>query len=200
MGAENRCRVRFGKQSGEGRALLETHELIFRGDFRLVIPLKEVREAKAVGGELRVKFPGGEAVFELGPLAAKWADKILHPKSVMEKLGIKPGVQATLISMQDAAFEKDLAKIATCSKRLGRACELIFFGADSSKQLNRVPKLAAALAPAGALWIVYPKGQASIRETEVIAAGRAAGLVDTKVVGFSPTHTALKFVIPSARR
>ncbi|HXN63714.1 MAG TPA: hypothetical protein VN862_00160 [Candidatus Acidoferrales bacterium] len=200
MGAETRCRVRFGKQSGEGRALLETHELIFRGDFRLVIPLKEVRGAKAVGGELRVKFPEGEAIFELGPLAAKWADKILHPKSVMEKLGIKPGIQATLISMQDAAFENDLAKIATCSNRLGSASELIFFGADSKKQLDRVPKLAAALAPAGALWIVYPKGQASIRETEVIAAGRAAGLVDTKVVGFSPTHTALKFVIPSARR
>ncbi len=77
---------------------------------------------------------------------------------------------------------------------------MIFFGADSGKQLDRVPKLAAALAPAGALWIVYPKGQAIIRETHVIAAGRAAGLVDTKVVGFSPTHTALKFVIPSAQR
>ncbi len=111
MGAETRCRVKFGKQSGEGRALLETHELIFRGDFRLVIPLKEIRGAKAVDGELRVKFPEGEAVFELGPLAAKWADKILHPKSVMEKLGIKPGVTATLAGLENAAFEKDLAKI-----------------------------------------------------------------------------------------
>jgi hypothetical protein len=31
-------------------------------------------------------------------------------------------------------------------------------------------------------------------------AGKAAGLVDVKVAGFSATHTALKLVIPAARR
>jgi hypothetical protein len=46
------------------------------------------------------------------------------------------------------------------------------------------------------LWIVYPKGQKSITENDVIAAGRKTGLKDVKVVGFSATHTALKFVIP----
>ena len=34
----------------------------------------------------------------------------------------------------------------------------------------------------------------------VMTAGEAAGLVDVKVVRFSDTHTALKFVIPKARR
>jgi hypothetical protein len=33
-----------------------------------------------------------------------------------------------------------------------------------------------------------------------MAAGKAAGLVDVKVVGFSPTHTAEKYVIPLAAR
>jgi hypothetical protein len=200
LGAENRCRVRFGKQSGQGRALLETNELIFRGDFRLVIPFEDIRKVNAVDGELRVRFSGGEAVFELGPLAEKWAAKILHPKSTIEKLGVKPGMHVTLVGPQDAAFEKDLSGISKCSKRLGSECELIFFAADSAAELKRVPALAAALAPAGALWIVYPKGQTIIRETDVLSAGRKAGLVDTKVVGFSPTHTALKFVIPTARR
>ena len=51
-----------------------------------------------------------------------------------------------------------------------------------------------------ALWIVYPKGQKAITENDVIAAGRKAGLKDVKVVAFSPTHTALKFVIPLAQR
>ena len=32
------------------------------------------------------------------------------------------------------------------------------------------------------------------------AAGRKTGLKDLKVVGFSPTHTALKFVIPLSNR
>jgi hypothetical protein len=200
LGAENCCRVTFGKQSSEGRALLETNEIIFRGDFRLVIPFKDIRNVNAVEGELRVRFSGGEVVFELGPLAAKWAAKILHPKSTIEKLGVKPGMRVTLVGAQDAAFEKDLRGISKCSKRLERKCELIFFGADLAAELKRVPTLAAALAPAGALWIVYPKGQTIIREIDVLSAGRKAGLVDTKVVGFSPTHTALKFVIPTARR
>jgi hypothetical protein len=34
----------------------------------------------------------------------------------------------------------------------------------------------------------------------VMAAGKAAGLVDVKVVGFSSTHTAQKFVIPLKNR
>ena len=77
---------------------------------------------------------------------------------------------------------------------------LIFFGAEAAGDLARVKALAARLAPDGALWVIYPKGQKHITENDVIAAGRATGLKDVKVVGFSSTHTALKFVIPLAKR
>jgi len=50
------------------------------------------------------------------------------------------------------------------------------------------------------MWIVYPKGQKHITEEDVLGAGRKAGLVDVKVVGFSATHTALKFVVPVSSR
>ena len=53
---------------------------------------------------------------------------------------------------------------------------------------------------AAALWIVYPKGQKQITENDVLGAGRKIGLKDVKVVGFSSTRTALKFVIPLAER
>ena len=53
---------------------------------------------------------------------------------------------------------------------------------------------------AAALWIVYPKGQKRITENDVLSAGRKVGLKDVKVVGFSATHTALKFVIPLSKR
>jgi len=39
-----------------------------------------------------------------------------------------------------------------------------------------------------------------ITQSHVMAAGKAVGLVDTKTVSFSVTHTALKWVIPVARR
>ena len=200
MGAEIKCRARFGGKVSEGRALLETNEIIFRGEFRLKILLREIKKVRAANGELRVNSAQGEAVFELGPAAEKWAEKILHPKSVMEKIGVKEGSKTVVVDIGDEDFLKQLKGRAEWSNKLERGSETIFFGAESAAALKRVPTLARALAPAGALWIVYPKGQATIREIDVIDAGRKAGLKDVKVVGFSSTHTALKFVIPLLSR
>jgi len=50
------------------------------------------------------------------------------------------------------------------------------------------------------MWIVYPKGQTQIPRMTSLGVGRKSGLKDVKVVGFSPTHTALKFVIPVESR
>lgn len=200
MGAEINCRARFGGKTSEGRALLETNEILFRGDFRLKIPLKEIKTVKASKGELRVNSAQGEAIFEIGAAAEKWAERILHPKSVMEKIGVKPGAKAVAMGVRDVDFLKQLRGIAECSEKTSRDCELIFFGAETSAGLKHVAVLKKALAPAGSLWIVYPKGREEITEKDVIGAGRKAGLKDVKVVGFSATHTALKFVIPLADR
>lgn len=52
-----------------------------------------------------------------------------------------------------------------------------------------------ALSAKGAIWIVSRKGEAAtVKDVEVMAAAKAFGLVDNKVVGFSKTHTALRFV------
>jgi hypothetical protein len=49
--------------------------------------------------------------------------------------------------------------------------------------------------------VVSRKGrEATLRDVDVIEATRSAGLVDNKVVSFSPTHTALRLVIPRALR
>jgi hypothetical protein len=45
-----------------------------------------------------------------------------------------------------------------------------------------------------------PKGSDAISERDVMTAGKAAGLVDVKVVRFSDTHTAEKYVIPAGKR
>ena len=56
------------------------------------------------------------------------------------------------------------------------------------------------IAPNGSLWIVYPKGNKELKQDDIFKAGKSAGLVDVKVVSFSSTHTALKFVIPVSKR
>jgi hypothetical protein len=202
MGNEATCIVRFGKQQSAGKVLLETSEILFRGDFRLKIPFSSINSAKSVDGELRLRTPEGLAVFELGDTATTWCDKILHPKSRLEKLGVKPGAKVSLLGGFDEEFLQELGK-RTDAARKGKVAadsEWIFLAADLQKDLAQVSKLAKSLKGAAALWIVYPKGRKDITENDVLAAGRKAGLKDVKVVGFSATHTGLKFVIPVARR
>jgi hypothetical protein len=202
MGKELNCSVRFGKQQSEGKALLETREILFRSDFRLKIPFSTIKSAKAVDGELRLQTADGLAIFHLGAASKKWCEKILHPKSRIEKLGVKPGAKVALLGEFDAEFLREIGSLTrTVSK--GKAAsdfEWIFFAADSKDDLGSLSKIAKSMRGAAALWIVYPKGQKHITENDVLAAGRKAGLKDVKVVGFSPTHTALKFVIPLASR
>ncbi len=202
MGNELKCTARFGKEVSEGKALLETSELLFRGDFRLKIPFASIKSAKAIDGELHLQTANGLAVFELGPAAEKWREKILHPKSRIEKLGVKAGAKVSMVGNFEAKlFEelRDLETIVTKDKVTADS-DAVFFAADSQKELSQVAKIAKSVKGAAALWIVYPKGQKSITENDVIASGRKTGLKDVKVVGFSSTHTALKFVIPLDRR
>lgn len=60
--------------------------------------------------------------------------------------------------------------------------------------------LAGAIQMNGAIWVITPKGRKDMRDIEVIAAGKAAGLTDNKVVGFSATHTSQRFCIPLGKR
>jgi hypothetical protein len=200
MGAEIKCRASFDGKTGEGRALLETSEIIFRGEFRLKIPFKEMKKVTAADGELRVRFTGGEAAFTLGPAAAKWADKILHPKSLLEKLGVKSGQKLAVLQITDRDFLRDAKKLARITNRVGKNEEMVFFGAETRAALAKIPALTKSLAPASALWVVHPKGRAEITEMDVINAGRKARLKDVKVASFSATHTARKFVIPVSDR
>jgi hypothetical protein len=194
--------VRFGKQESEGKALLETSEILFRGGFRLKIPFSTVKSAKAVDGELRLQTSEGLVVFHLGAPAEKWREKILHPKSRIEKLGIKSGASVSLLGKFDAEFLAELGELtkSVSKEKIATKSEWIFFAADSKESLSALSKISKAMKGATALWIVYPKGQKHITENDVLAAGRKAGLKDVKVVGFSATHTALKFVIPLAER
>jgi hypothetical protein len=207
MGNEVKCRVLSGKQESEGKALLETSEIIFRGDFRLKLPFATILSAKVVSDELQLQTADGVAIFQLSAAtAAKWREKILHPKTRIEKLGIKPGTKVSLIGFQDQdeEFLKELQKteaVMTAAKDgLPKECDCILLRTDTKQQLAQVAKIARKMLGAVALWIIYPKGQQHITEGDVFAAGHKAGLTDIKVVGFSATHTALKFVIPVKKR
>ena len=202
MGNEATCKVRFGKQESEGKVLLETNEILFRGDFRLKIPFATIKSAKAVDGELRLQTADGLAIFHVGAAAEKWCGKILHPKSRIEKLGVKPGAKVSLIGKFEPGFLAEISELtkSVTKEKITAELELVFLAADSKKELSALAKISKSMKGTTALWIVYPKGQKQITENDVLAAGRKAGLKDVKVVGFSSTHTGLKFVIPVSER
>ena len=145
-----------------------------------------MRSVSPRDGWLEIDSPEGRLAFELGPAAEKWAQKILHPPSRLDKLGIKEGTKVALISLQDPELEKE---IAAAGAEIVKKAELILFGAEKKSALTRLEKLRSQ---APAIWIIYPKGIREITENDVIAAIRATGMKDVKVASFSKTHTALK--------
>jgi hypothetical protein len=192
VGQEIDCTLRYRQRTLAGKAYLETAYILFRGEERLKILFEQLTGVQAAGGILKLEFAEGPALFELGAAAEKWARKILHPPTRLEKLGVKPGLAIAVEGELEAAFLREIGEVAGRKSK----ADLLFFAAQKTADLARIAKLKARLNPRGALWVVYPKGVAAIREIEVIEAGRAAGLKDIKVASFSATHTALRFVLP----
>lgn len=110
MGNELACSVRYEGETLSGKALLETSEILFRGDIRLKILFSSIKKVQAKAGELHVRTNDGLAIFELGPQAEKWCNKILNPKSLVEKLGIKAGESVRLEGKLPADFLASLKK------------------------------------------------------------------------------------------
>jgi Protein of unknown function (DUF3052) len=204
VGYDASCTLRIDGTAHKGTAWLEHKDLVFRGPSRLVIPLASISHAIADGNVLRVKFNGRVADLEIGDAAAtKWAKRITNPPSRLDKLGVKPGTRVALVGLKDPAFEVELAdREARVVRSAGSRArvDLLFYRAEHRDALEQLATLKRRIEPDGALWVVRPKGRAEITESETMAAGKRAGLVDVKVVSFSDADTAEKFVIPVAKR
>jgi hypothetical protein len=204
MGYDAACTLRFDGKTTRGTAWLEHKDLVFRGPTRLAIPLGSITSATARDGVLQVRFDDKTADFTIGAPAEKWAKRIMHPPSRLDKLGIKPGMTIAAIGIADGTFLDEAAgrsgKVSRSAPGAGRPVDAIFYGAENRDALTRLSALAKLIKPDGALWVVRPKGRPEITEAETMRAGKQAGLVDVKVVSFSDTHTAEKYVIPVAKR
>lgn len=122
-----------------------------------------------------------------------------------KKLGLKPKFRI--------AFFQLPAEVKTALQETLSQCLLLKAGKNSSDQLDfamifvrsqadmneQFPRFARRLAPAGMLWVSWPKKTSGVvtdlNENDVMRIGLAAGLVDVKVCAVTEVWSGLKFMI-----
>ena len=127
-----------------------------------------------------------------------------------KKLGIKDDFRAALLHVPDEVkteLRKALGKcrLQRISGDTGRDLDFIFLFVRSRAglELELLPAT-KALAPAGMLWISWPKKSSGVptdlTEDVIRQSGLDAGLVDVKVCAVTDVWSGLKFVIPVKNR
>ncbi len=201
MGLEARCQVTWNGETRISGVHLDSAVVEVRGRPTLKLPFASVRRTSIRGGELVLEADSGTLVLSLGPAASAWAAKIVSPPSRAKKLGLRAGQRVCIIGVTDASLEAEL--LAAGAERVddGARADAVFYAVSAPHQLDRLSALRSAIEPDGAIWVVRIKGKAAtVKEAELMAAAKAAGLVDIKVVAFSETHSADKLVIPVKER
>jgi len=120
-----------------------------------------------------------------------------------KKLGIKPGQRIAFLdappSFADALGELPEGVAAPRGTARGPLDLIVAFFVERRRFEQRLPRLIAALAPAGALWIAWPKRAARVdtdlTEDVVRELALAAGVVDVKVCAIDATWSGLKLVV-----
>lgn len=203
MGSEAKTTLRLGRQTFAGTAHLETSEILFRGETSLRIPFANVKEVVVRNGALHVTHAAGVAVLRLGDAASeKWAERIRSPRSLADKLGVKSGMSIAIIGVEDEVILADLVSrgASLVAGKVPVKTPMVLFRVTKPAALSKLSSIVKRIARNGAIWVIHPRGDASLADTVIFAAGMAAGLTATKVVRFSETDTAEKLVIPLVAR
>jgi len=118
-----------------------------------------------------------------------------------KKLGIKPGLRTALLNLPPEVHSELREALDGCSQvNNGREPIdfAIIFTANSSIFHKEFCRVAKRLAPAGMLWVSWPKKSSGVptdlNENDVRQIGLAAGLVDVKVCAVTDVWSGLKFV------
>ena len=119
-----------------------------------------------------------------------------------KKLGIRPGARVALLDAPQgfAASLDPLPPGVRLDPALRPPCEVILlFAVERSALCERIAPAARALAPAGGLWVIWPKRASGVptdlSEQLVREIGLGSGLVDNKVCAVDEVWSGLRFVV-----
>jgi hypothetical protein len=195
MGREANCDCQWANQTAPCKVLLETHELIVRGEIRRRVLISSLTDVVVQGDQLRFRVEQEEVFLGLGSdLAQRWAKAIATPPpSLAAKLGISQTSRLLLIGELDAQELK--IAIAEAGVTDGKDVNLILACVKTNADLNYVLDRYSAYVNNPPVWIIYPKGpNKTLGEPEIRDTLRREGFIDTKVASVSATLTALRFI------
>jgi hypothetical protein len=122
-------------------------------------------------------------------------------RTLMQKLGVEPGLRVSVLGVDNPAFLSDLADAgADVSTRKRKETDIFVVAVERLRDMEQLAPLEPLMVRNGGIWVVHPKGRKDVSGADIIALGVEAGFVDNKGCAFSETHTALRFVIPKSRR
>jgi hypothetical protein len=117
-----------------------------------------------------------------------------------KKLGIKAGFRVWLASAPAdvrAELREPLSECTVINDTAGLDFAMMFTK-SRAELMNQFPRIAKTLAPAGMLWVSWPKKSSGVAsdldENIVRGIGLDAGLVDVKVCAVTEVWSGLKFV------
>jgi hypothetical protein len=124
-----------------------------------------------------------------------------------KKLGIKPESRLALVGSPEG-FDETLGELPdgvdVRARARGPLDVIVFFTTSAADLRRRFDRLAAALDPAGALWVAWPKKSSSVEtdvtENTVRDVALPKGLVDNKVCAIDGTWSGLRLVIRKENR
>jgi len=118
-----------------------------------------------------------------------------------KKLGIKPGFRVFILDAPAEVRAGLKSELAACEMAGDGKTPLdlgMVFTKSKTQLAKGFPRIAKPLAPAGMLWVSWPKKSSGVAtdldENIVREIGLAAGLVDVKVCAVTDIWSGLKFV------
>ena len=116
-----------------------------------------------------------------------------------KKLGIKSGFRVRLANSPAEVRAELREALAECDLKQGDALDFVMIFSKSRAELAKeFSRMAKVLAPAGMLWVSWPKKSSGVAtdvdENVVRGIGLDRGLVDVKVCAVTEVWSGLKFV------
>ena len=122
-------------------------------------------------------------------------------RSLIDKLGIKPGHKLIILGAPDG-YDETLGTLPeglkSATSLRGEFDFIHFFSTSRAAFEHEFPRLKAHLTTSGMLWVSWPKGASKIEtdlnENIIRDVGLTNGLVDVKVAAIDDDWSGLKFV------